>query len=96
MSKPAPDPYRLAVERLGVATGLELLPEECVAIEDSRWGLESARSAGLKTVAVAHTYSAAVLSADLVVPNLHAITLEALRAIDGMNSADAADGLWCR
>src|SRR5262245_42296177 len=39
-SKPAPDPYRRAAELHGVP------PETCVAIEDSRWGIESARAAG--------------------------------------------------
>lgn len=37
--KPAPDPYLLAVERLGVSRAL--------VIEDSRAGLEAARAAGL-------------------------------------------------
>ena len=32
-SKPAPDPYLRAAELLGVS------PAECVAIEDSHWGL---------------------------------------------------------
>ena len=61
VSKPAPDPYARAVELLSAATGVALAPGECVAIEDSRWGLESARAAGLRTMAVAHTYPAAVL-----------------------------------
>ena len=57
ISKPAPDPYLRAVARLGA--GLRrpaLLAGECVAIEDSHWGLESARAAGLRTVAVTQTY----------------------------------------
>ncbi len=36
--------------------GGRLLGAECVAIEDSHWGLESARAAGLRTVAVTNTY----------------------------------------
>ena len=65
-NKPAPDPYLHAVARLGAACGGQLSPGECVAIEDSHWGLESARTAGLKTVAVTHTYERHALSADLV------------------------------
>src|SRR5688572_5230280 len=61
-SKPAPDPYLLAVALLSEAAGHPLHPGECVAIEDSRWGLESARAAGLRTVAVTHTYAAEALS----------------------------------
>ena len=45
-NKPAPDPYRLAVKKLG----LQL--EECVAVEDSETGLQSAIGAGLKCLTV--------------------------------------------
>jgi beta-phosphoglucomutase-like phosphatase (HAD superfamily) len=45
-----------------------------VAIEDSRWGLESARAAGLKTIGITHTYPASALSADLVIADLTALT----------------------
>ena len=38
--------------------GGTLAPADCVAIEDSPWGLESARAAGLRTVAVTQTYEA--------------------------------------
>ncbi len=43
--KPAPDIYNLALERLGVA------PERAIAFEDSQIGVQSARAAGLFTVA---------------------------------------------
>jgi beta-phosphoglucomutase-like phosphatase (HAD superfamily) len=61
-----------------------LNPAECLAIEDSRWGLESARSAGLRTVAVAHTYAAASLAdaADEVLPDLSGLTPEFLRRFE--------------
>lgn len=42
--KPAPEPYELAMKRLGVKSGL--------AIEDSRAGIASARGAGLDVVEV--------------------------------------------
>jgi len=34
-----------------VVAGEPLRPAECVAIEDSHWGIESARVAGLRTIA---------------------------------------------
>ena len=81
VSKPAPDPYIRAVSLLAATHG-PLAPHECVAIEDSHWGLESAREAGLKTVAVAHTYRAADLGqADLVIPSIQAFDLQAIHAI---------------
>jgi HAD superfamily hydrolase (TIGR01509 family) len=82
MSKPAPDPYLRAVSLLGSAIGRPLRPAECVAVEDSRWGLESARQAGLRTIAVTHTYPAAELGgADLVIANLDALDLAELGRI---------------
>ena len=82
-SKPAPDPYLEAFARLGRITGRALLPTRTVAIEDSRWGLESARAAGLRTVAVATTYPAGALTAhaELVVGGLDVLDLDALEQL---------------
>jgi beta-phosphoglucomutase len=79
-SKPAPDPYLRAVTSLSAAIGELLAGTECVAIEDSRWGLESARAAGLRTIGITHTYPASLLTgADLVIPDLDALTSATLR-----------------
>jgi beta-phosphoglucomutase len=81
-SKPAPDPYLCAVSLLTALTGEPLKPAECVAVEDSTWGLESARAAGLRTIAVTHTYPAASLDgADLVIVNLDALDSDLLRKL---------------
>ena len=45
-SKPAPDSYLLAIERLG------LTPSECIAIEDTEHGLKAATSAGVACIAI--------------------------------------------
>jgi HAD superfamily hydrolase (TIGR01509 family) len=72
-SKPAPDPYARAVELLAQPAS------RCVAIEDSRWGIQSARAAGLRCIAVTHTYPAAELgSADAIVSSLDDISRETL------------------
>lgn len=44
--KPAPDPYRIALQRLGV--------DEAVVFEDSEAGMSSARAAGCQVVQVNH------------------------------------------
>ena len=81
-SKPAPEPYRRAVARLAEAIGGGLRAVDCVAIEDSRWGLESARAAGLRTVAIASSYDPSELGgADLVLPDIDALDVDVLRAI---------------
>jgi beta-phosphoglucomutase len=71
VSKPAPDPYRRAAELHQIA------PARCLAIEDSRWGIESARAAGLRCVGITHTYPAHELrAADAVIDSLDEFTLE--------------------
>jgi len=65
--KPAPDPYLTAVTRLTSACGNHLEPGACAAVEDSQWGLQSARTAGLWAVGVTHTYPASALAAAHVV-----------------------------
>ncbi len=79
-SKPAPDPYLEAFARIQAASGRTLSARHTVAIEDSRWGLESARAAGLRTVAVTNTYPAEALAAhaELVLEQLGTIDLAAL------------------
>jgi len=82
-SKPHPDPYQTAFNRLRTHSGRDLIAWRTVAIEDSRWGLVSARQADLRCVAVTNTYSAAELRADaeLVVSGLDTLTLDALDAL---------------
>lgn len=80
--KPAPDPYLRAVALLGVGADPALLASECVAIEDSRWGIESAKAAGLRTVALTHSYDAAELAgSDLIVNSFSALDLPFLRSL---------------
>jgi beta-phosphoglucomutase len=82
-SKPAPDPYARAVDLLARARPDRVRERAaCVAIEDSLWGIESARAAGLRTVAVTHTYTAADLPrADAIVDRLDDITPDLLERI---------------
>lgn len=49
--KPAPDIYRWALERLGLA------PQACLAFEDSENGLRAARAAGIETVVTVNDYT---------------------------------------
>jgi beta-phosphoglucomutase len=77
-SKPSPDPYLRALALLAASCSDRLNASECVAIEDSHWGLESARAAGMRTVAVTTTYGADELAADLTIPSLQAMDLDLL------------------
>jgi HAD superfamily hydrolase (TIGR01509 family) len=76
-TKPAPDPYLRAAGLHGVPAAA------CVAIEDSHWGLESARGAGMRTIAVTHTYPREALAggADRVVDSLDELTRELIASL---------------
>ena len=80
VSKPAPDPYLRALALLAASFGGHLAAADCVAIEDSHWGLQSAKAAGMRTVAVTNTYPAVDLaaSADLVITSLESLDIPAL------------------
>ena len=81
-SKPSPAPYLLAFERLRQRSGRDLDARRSVAIEDSRWGIESAQGAGLRCVGVTSSYPALELQgADLVVGSLGDLTLSALNRL---------------
>lgn len=56
-SKPEPDGYLLAVERLNQEySNLNLQPQECLAVEDTPAGIQAAKHASMQVVGVANTY----------------------------------------
>lgn len=68
--KPAPDLFLAAARKLGLA------PSECVVIEDAVNGIQAAKAARMRCVAVAQTFPAARLgAADLVRPDVASVTL---------------------
>jgi beta-phosphoglucomutase len=76
--KPAPDPYRRAAELHG------LPPDQCLAIEDSRWGIESAKAAGLWCIGVTTTYPRENLQrADGIIESLDEFTPEFIEQFGG-------------
>lgn len=90
-SKPSPAPYLLAFEKLREHSGQDLNRRCSVAIEDSRWGLESAQGAGLRCVGVTNSYPAHELTgAELVVDGLKALTLADLHQLCGNGGSASA------
>ena len=83
LSKPDPASYRLAVERLRQRfPASAIAADQALAVEDSLWGIQAARGAGLRVLAVAHTYAAEPLRlADHVLPSLAGVTPEQLRTL---------------
>ena len=72
--KPAPDVYLLAAERLGVN------PVHCVALEDSAHGLQAAKAAGMRAIAIPNAVSRHqdLSLADARVEHFGDVTLELL------------------
>lgn len=80
-SKPDPTCYRLALEKLWRAQPAHTIePSQVLAIEDSPWGIEAAKGAGLRVLAVQTSYGAPRLhKADFTTPSLAGMTPERLR-----------------
>ena len=78
--KPAPDPYLLGAERMGVPV------DNCVAIEDSPAGIQAARTAGMRVIGITTTHAREELfQASVVVDRLAALRFTAGdRAGDGL------------
>ncbi len=76
--KPAPDVYLEAAGRLGVAPG------RCTAVEDSHGGIRSAKSAGMRVVAIPNpSYppdDEALALADLTIGSLDELTVAVVSA----------------
>ncbi len=69
--KPHPEPYLRAASVLNVA------PSDCVVVEDTPTGIESAHAAGMRAVAVASTHERGVLKdADMIVDRLRDLVVD--------------------
>jgi beta-phosphoglucomutase len=86
--KPAPDCYACGLAKLNEKRQQErllpLLPAECLAIEDSPPGIESARVAGMRTLGVTNTVGEKELraaGADVVTGSLADWTVDAVRLV---------------
>jgi beta-phosphoglucomutase len=87
--KPDPEGFLLTLERLNSNVSSaqtenpnHILPVECVVIEDSHWGLEAAKAAGMHTIAVTNSYSAEELSmAEKIVNQLNELNMDDLQEL---------------
>jgi mannitol-1-/sugar-/sorbitol-6-phosphatase len=84
--KPDPEGYLQAAKRLGRS------PEDCLVIEDASAGIEAARAAGMRVIAVAGTYPREQLTAaDAVVAKLGDLAVQTDR--DELRVTTAAAGV---
>jgi phosphoglycolate phosphatase/beta-phosphoglucomutase len=87
-TKPAPDCYQRALEKLNdwrrEQRLLPVLPSECLVIEDSPPGIESGRAVGMHTLGVTNTVTESELraaGAEVVTPSLADWTVDAVRHV---------------
>jgi len=74
--KPAPDPFLLGAEKLGMR------PEQCLVFEDTLAGLQSAKAAGMDSVVVTATHHAPLETRVSGVPDYD--DLRAIRTPEGL------------
>lgn len=72
-TKPFPDPYLMAAERMRES------PEDCVVFEDSLTGISSAREAGCAVIAVPHYIEVAEEKNLKVIKSLESVNSHMLR-----------------
>jgi beta-phosphoglucomutase family hydrolase len=74
--KPSPQIFLLAAKKLGAK------PANCIVFEDAIAGVEGAKSAGMKCVAVTNSHPGSKLKkADLVVETLNGVSIDVLTAL---------------
>jgi len=84
VSKPEPDGYLLAVERLNQQyPNLKAQASECLAIEDTPAGIQAAKRAGMQVVGVANTYPFHMLQrqASWTIDYLHELELDRVQQV---------------
>ena len=85
--KPAPDCYRIALEKLNELRRGErqpLVPSDCLVVEDSPPGIESGKQAGMQTLGVTNTVEESALraaGADVVTASLADWNVDAVRHV---------------
>jgi HAD superfamily hydrolase (TIGR01509 family) len=84
--KPDPELFLLAAERMGIE------PANCVVIEDAPNGVQAAKAAGAKCIAVTNSTTAANLAqADLICDSLEQIDLETIRGLTKVTKLSESD-----
>jgi beta-phosphoglucomutase len=80
--KPCPDGFLLTLQKLNQGRQDLIEANQCIAIEDSHWGLQAAKAAGMHTVAVTNSYDAEQLKmAEKVVSRLDELGINDLQKL---------------
>jgi beta-phosphoglucomutase len=82
--KPSPEGFLLTLKKLNHGRQNVISANQCIVIEDSHWGLEAARAAGMHSVAVTNSYDADQLTlAEKIVTKLGELSINDLQNLCG-------------
>ncbi len=82
--KPDPEGYLMALKKLNESMdGEGITPAECLVVEDSMWGLEAAKAAGMKKLGVTTTYTKEKLQplSEMVVESYNSLDIDHIRSL---------------
>ncbi len=80
--KPDPEGFLLSLQRLNESRENPITANQCIVIEDSHWGLEAAKAAGMHTIAVTNSYDAEQLRmAEKIVARLNELGMNDLQQL---------------
>lgn len=80
--KPDPEGYLKALGKINEISNAQILPKECVVIEDSHWGIVAAKKAGMRVIAVTNSYPADELNdADLIIDSVSELKINDLHRL---------------
>ena len=80
--KPSPEGFSLALQKLNTKIHHTIKANECIAIEDSLWGLKAAKDSGMHIVAITNSYEPDQLSiAEKTVSHLNQLTIDNLHKL---------------
>ena len=82
--KPHPEGFLLTLKSINDGRDMPITANQCVVIEDSLWGLQAAKAAGMHSIAVTNSYDAGQLSlAEKIVDNLSDLNIDDLHQLCG-------------
>jgi beta-phosphoglucomutase len=81
-NKSNPEGFLVTLQRLNERSRNPVLPSQCIVIEDSHWGIEAAKAAGMHTIAITNSYDAEQLSlAEKVITHLGQLSIKDLQEL---------------
>jgi len=80
--KPDPQGYRLTLEKLNAVSDSPISAKQCVVIEDSHWGIVSAKKAGMHVIAVTNSYAADQLKdAEMIIDSVRQLKISDMQKL---------------